>query len=379
MTHGLYIHVPFCIRKCPYCDFYSVEDLSAIEVYLKALVSEMQMRAEGFAGAVFDTVYFGGGTPSVLGALRISKILEAASRHFSIQTDAEITLEANPGTLSCSSMAQYRSAGVNRINIGVQSFNDFSLSFLGRIHSARNAVEALDGAQKAGFSNIGMDLIYGLPGQSNGAWQKDLAAAAAFAPSHISCYMLTYEPATQITKDMDAGRFEALPEKRVADMFVKASKFLSARGFCHYEISNFAASENECSRHNRKYWQNHPYLGLGPSAHSYAEPERFWNCKDLKHYTASLSAECLPTARTESLSAPQMMMESIYLGLRQADGIDTVKFEKRFAVDFNQIFGPVVKRFVKSGHGLADESAFRLTCRGMLFADSIALEMTRMI
>ncbi|MBA2883080.1 oxygen-independent coproporphyrinogen-3 oxidase [Desulfosalsimonas propionicica] len=379
MLPGLYIHVPFCVRKCRYCDFYSIADLSAVDVYMDALIAEMQMQAAGFKDAFFDTIYLGGGTPSVLGPGRTGRVLEAAAKHFHILPGAEITLEANPGTLAARSLAQYRSAGVSRINIGVQSFNDANLSFLGRIHCARQAADALRAAEKAGFSDIGLDLIYGLPGQGRDSWQKDLEAAAGFCPAHVSCYMLTYEPGTRLSADKDAGRIKPLSEDRVSAMFVQAQDFFAEKGYQHYEISNFAVHRAKRSRHNQKYWNNASYLGLGPAAHSYTEPERFWNHADLSRYIRDLSAGRLPTAASERLTDSQMMIEAVYLGLRQSDGIDVALLEKRFNRDFGQMFGSVIRRFEETGHMRISHNRCRLTSRGMLFLDSIAAEMAGVI
>jgi oxygen-independent coproporphyrinogen-3 oxidase len=379
MLPGLYIHVPFCVRKCRYCDFYSIADLSAVDAYMDALIAEMQMRAAGFKDAVFDTVYLGGGTPSLLGPGRTGRVLEAAAKHFHILPGAEITLEANPGTLEARSLAQYRSAGVTRINIGVQSFDDANLSFLGRIHCASQAADALRAAEKAGFSDIGMDLIYGLPGQGRDSWQKDLEAAAGFCPAHVSCYMLTYEPGTRLAADYNAGRTKALSEERVSAMFVQAQDFFAEKRYQHYEISNFAACRDKRSRHNQKYWNNASYLGLGPAAHSYTEPDRFWNHADLSRYIRDLSAGRLPMAASERLTGSQMMLETVYLGLRQSDGIDVALLEKRFNRDFGQMFGPVIRRFEETGHMRTSHNRCRLTSRGMLFLDSIAAEMAGMI
>ena len=379
MLPGLYIHVPFCVRKCRYCDFYSIADLSAVDAYMDALIAEMQMRAAGFKDAVFDTVYLGGGTPSVLGPGRTGRVLEAAAKHFHILPGAEITLEANPGTLEARSLAQYRSAGVTRINIGVQSFNDANLSFLGRIHCASQAADALRAAEKAGFSDIGMDLIYGLPGQGRDSWQKDLEAAAGFCPAHVSCYMLTYEPGTRLAADNNAGRTKPLSEDRVSAMFVQAQDLFAEKGYQHYEISNFAVHRAKRSRHNQKYWNNASYLGLGPAAHSYTEPDRFWNHADLSRYIRDLSAGRLPMAASERLTGSQMMLEAVYLGLRQSDGIDMALLEKRFNRDFRQMFGSVIRRFEETGHMRTSHNRCRLTSRGMLFLDSIAAEMAGMI
>ena len=377
MTWGLYIHVPFCLRKCPYCDFYSISDFSRQADYVAALIAEMAMRA--VPEAVFDTVYLGGGTPSVLAPSALECILDAARQNFSILPDAEVTLEANPGTITQESLAAYSSAGVNRLNIGVQSFNDASLAFLGRIHTASQAVAALKSAERAGFENIGLDLIYGLPHQNESAWQADLSAAAAFFPSHVSCYMLTLEPGTKMAADKDTGRFVPPGEERVSAMFVQAAEFLSGRGYQHYEISNFAAANSAKSRHNLKYWQNRPYIGLGPAAHSYIEPERFWNCRSVDTYISEISAGRTPTAGSERLTDSQMMIEALYLDLRQAGGIDIPGFEERFGVDFQEMFGPAAAPFINSKQMLLDGQCCRLTRNGMLLLDTIAAELSEMI
>lgn len=378
MNRGLYIHVPFCVRKCPYCDFYSIADTFLKAAYEGALVKEMQMRSSGMQEAVFDSVYLGGGTPTVLEPAETARILEAAHRHFPILQDCEITIEANPGTVNPKILAELRAAGINRINIGVQSFNDACLSFLGRIHSAKQAAEALDASEKAGFENIGLDLIYGLPGQNRGSWRKDLAAAASFSPSHVSCYMLTPEPGTEFADCLDKGRFSLPPEERVSEMFVQASKFLASRGYKHYEISNFASSWNTRSRHNLKYWNNAPYTGLGPSAHSYEEPVRSWNLPDINDYIRRLDSGSRPPGGSENLNCSQMITEAVYLGLRQAGGIDISAFERRFMIDFAGTFAPAAQRFADSGHMVLTDDSCRLTLGGMIILDTIAAHMAEL-
>lgn len=376
MTWGLYVHVPFCVRKCPYCDFYSTEDTSRKDAYKYALVREIRMRAYSAPHASFDTVYLGGGTPTVLEPLDVEHILDALHLNFSILPNPEITIEANPGTVTKSTLKAFKSAGVNRINIGVQSFNDANLSFLGRIHSSSQAAEALHAAPKAGFENIGVDLIYGIPEQNKGSWQKDLTAAAAFSPSHISCYMLTLEPGTKMHARREAGKFSMPAEDRVSAMFIQASKFLASRGYEHYEISNFSSSGQTRSQHNQKYWQNLPYIGFGPSAHSYIEPERFWNTKTLESYISLLVSGIPPTSETEHLTPSQLMLEAVYLGLRRCEGIDIREFENRFGVDFAEIFGPVTEKFIYSGFMLSDNDSCRLTLHGMLYLDTIASQLS---
>ncbi|MFP4257353.1 MAG: radical SAM family heme chaperone HemW [Desulfobacterales bacterium] len=371
MPPGLYIHVPFCIRKCPYCDFYSTEDLSFQQAYADALVREMSLRASFIPDAAFDTVYLGGGTPSTLDPSTLGRILEAAHRHFSIDPAAEITMEANPGTVAPKTLSACRSVGVNRINIGVQSFNDKNLAFLGRIHSAQQAKDSIYAARRAGFENIGLDLIYGLPGQDAASWQKDLSCAAAFAPSHISCYMLTMEEGTKMAKDRDAKKFTPLCEELVSSMFLQASEYLCSAGYQHYEISNFALSDKTRSAHNQKYWKNASYVGLGPSAHSYIEPERSWNHRSLHRYIRAVCQNRLPTEDSEHLAGSQLMIEALYLGLRQSDGIDIKKFENRFKKNFHQMLAPQLDHLASSGLLSLTTRTCRPTLQGMLYMDSI--------
>lgn len=367
---GLYIHIPFCVRKCPYCDFYSTTDRTLIPAFVNALAAEMAMRPA--PEQVFDSVYIGGGTPSMLRERDISRILETAHRAFAIEKGAEITIEANPGTISGNWLKGCRSAGINRINLGVQSFNDANLAFLGRIHTAGEAESALRTAEAAGFENIGLDLIYALPGQTPENWRADIAAALEYTPAHLSCYMLTFESGTAMDADRIAGCFTVAPESRQASFFLQAREQLLRHGYDHYEISNYAHSSHGRSRHNSKYWNNAPYVGLGPAAHAYAEPVRSWNVRSTRDYIRMISAGILPIGETEILDLEQQMIEAVYLGLRQADGIDYGIFHRRFGIDFLEMFSGVVGRFANSGDLVADGRGCRLAAKGMLLHEAIA-------
>ncbi|MFZ0484073.1 MAG: radical SAM family heme chaperone HemW, partial [Desulfobacterales bacterium] len=335
---GLYIHIPFCIEKCPYCDFYSITDLSLQPAFLDALASEMNMTRE--LDQVFDTLYIGGGTPSVLNINIIDNIIKTAHECFNILSDAEITLEVNPGTATPEQLKGYRRAGVNRINIGVQSFNSANLDFLARIHSAKDARLAVKWAHKAGYENIGLDLIYGIPDQTKSSWLMDLRSALEFNPQHLSCYMLSFEPGTPMHKDLQHRIFNPLPDHRVCELFETTRSYLNANGYVQYETSNFArevidvsgikSAHSNLSRHNVKYWNFSPYIGLGPSAHSFIEPQRFWNHSDVKKYIQELSMGKLPRSGKESLSREQLMIEAVYLGLRQTKGIGVDEFDEKF-------------------------------------------------
>ncbi|ACL02811.1 oxygen-independent coproporphyrinogen III oxidase [Desulfatibacillum aliphaticivorans] len=366
---GLYIHVPFCRKKCRYCDFYSVTDDSAIPAYIKALKREMQIR-EWDAGP-FDTVFFGGGTPSVLPPGRVAEILERASLIFGIAPDAEVTLEANPGTVSQNDLEAFQQAGVNRISLGVQSLDDQTLQFLGRIHSAFEARLALDWAMEAGFDSVGCDLIYGVPGQTRESWTKDLEDVLAYGPDHLSCYILTIEESTPLGRALERGEFSPMDEGRVGELFLHTSDFLESKGFLHYEISNFARGREKACRHNLHYWNHAPYLGLGPAAHSFLEIGRQWNVSDLEIYLAMVNAGRMPMEESEILTEEQHMLEWLYTGLRQAKGIDAGEFLRRFDKAFLDIFGPDWKRLQDEGLARESSQSFALTKKGMLFSDGV--------
>ena len=375
---GLYIHIPFCRRKCGYCDFYSVTDTVLAAEFLTALETEMRLRAD--RSLDFDTIYIGGGTPSVLRADDIRRILNAVENTFDVRPDAEITLEVNPGTVTPPMLRELRAAGINRISIGVQSFQDRNLEFLGRIHSARDAAATLRGAREGGIARIGLDLIYGLPGQTVAAWLNDLRQALHFAPDHLSCYSLTYEPGTPLFDDLGANRFEAAADAAVAELFLNTAEFLQDHGFEHYEISNFARGRGARSRHNCKYWSlTAAYIGLGPSAHSFVAPERRWNRPDVGFYIQTLSNGELPLEARETLTRSQMMIEAVYLGLRQSRGIDVEAFETWFGIDFEDIFGTVLARCEERGLLQMTPGNCRLTLRGMLLLDAVAAELVEKI
>ena len=371
---GLYIHVPFCVRKCPYCNFYSITDLSFKNNFIRALFKEIDSIGE--FPLPFDTIYFGGGTPSLFSAEEISSILNKLFDHFNINPDVEITMETNPGTTRDTDFRSYFDAGINRLNIGVQSFQSKHLEFLGRIHSSKDAFTALMSSRKAGFSNIGIDLIYGLPGQNLKDWENDLQTAISFHPEHFSCYMLTYERGTPFYAARETGRILLPDETLEEDFFTFTWEFLSAHEYLPYEISNFSRKVSEMeglyrSRHNQKYWNFSPYLGLGPSAHSYMDPERFWNVKTLDQYLRTIESGKSPTAGRETLTMEQQMMESVFLGLRTADGINLKRFEKKFGPVFFELFSKPLKILEQKGYLIISSAFCALTPPGMRFHDSI--------
>jgi oxygen-independent coproporphyrinogen-3 oxidase len=370
---GLYVHIPFCVQKCRYCDFYSQTDLSLRPRFLDALMSEMEMvSAEGLR---FDTLYIGGGTPSVYGYRDIGQIVNAVQQNFDIRPDSEITIEVNPGTTTIEQFEGYRATGVNRLNIGAQSFNQRKLGFLGRIHTPDEARKAITDAHRWGFKNIGIDLIYGLPQQSRVDWLEDLKQAVAFNPTHLACYMLTYEKGTPLHDDLKSGRVQELPGDQGRALFDTTIEFLEDNGFYQYEISNFArlamGPASTISRHNLKYWTRAPYIGLGPSAHSFINSRRSWNVSNLDAYLTAIESGQTPIADKEVLTREQEMIEAIYLGLRMTQGIDLVWFKQKFGIDFSQTFKDSVSDLTKRNYLKVDASYAALTRQGRAFLDGI--------
>jgi oxygen-independent coproporphyrinogen III oxidase len=279
---GLYIHVPFCRTKCPYCDFYSCTDVQLVNDFIIALEKELLYYCKSFPAV--DTVYLGGGTPTVLPDAALAAITAMVHRHVAVAPNAEITLEANPNDLNSERLANFRSFGFNRLSLGVQSFDDEVLQFLGRRHSAEEARRAIVFAREGGFDNISIDLMYGIPGQSQQDWFATLRAALRFAPAHLSCYQLTIKEETPFFACMQKGAFQLCTEEEQAELFIATSALLEESRYSHYEVSSFCRSDNLQARHNSIYWEHVPYLGLGPSAHSFDGRRRWWNVKSAAGY-----------------------------------------------------------------------------------------------
>jgi oxygen-independent coproporphyrinogen-3 oxidase len=354
-------------------------DHSSVPVFLDVLEREIELA--GGIDQTFDTLYIGGGTPSVLEPEALVRINETIHRHFNICTDVETTLEVNPGTVSRDSLAKYRRAGINRLNIGVQSFHDENLEFLGRIHSVDEALSSIEWARQAGFDNVGLDLIYGLPGQDKKNWLNDLSRALETETEHLSCYMLTCESGTPLSRDVENGRIQWPEDGTVRELFDTTIEFLTTHGFRQYEISNFArqtedGSAARYSRHNQKYWSFAPYIGLGPSAHSFIAPERYWNIRILEDYVRQIKSGQLPIAEKETLTREQMIMEAIYLGLRTTRGIDLNGFEKMFEIGFLQTFKAKIAELAKDHLLKVTHTHCALTPKGMAYLDSIAAMFT---
>ena len=310
---GVYIHIPFCVRRCAYCDFFSTTLLELREAYVEAVLKEIKKRREE-AGTI-RTIYIGGGTPSTLKAEQIQRMIEAVGA-----PDAtEVTMEMNPGDASAEYLKAIREAGINRLSIGIQSFQDELLQLIGRRHNAVQAIEAVRMAQKAGFENLSIDLMYALPGETMAQWEADIETALGLKVQHISSYGLMYEEGTAMTKRLEEGEIEAVDEDTENAMYDTLCQRLKEAGFVHYEVSNFALPGFE-AQHNSSYWDGTPYVGIGAGAHSYLPPARSWNPSDLNAYIQGIEGGSL-VRESETLSEKDMYNERIMLGLRTSKGI----------------------------------------------------------
>jgi len=316
---GLYLHVPFCRTKCPYCDFYSITTDSGAAGWFEAILRETAEYRRAFCA--FDTLYIGGGTPSLLGEGEIRALFDACTAAFDFALDSEITIEANPDDVTASKLDAWRDLGVNRVSLGVQSFDDAELRFLRRRHDAAQAERSIGDIRTAGFANVGLDLMYGFEGQSLAAWERTLERALGFAPEHLSCYQMTIDPETEFGKMLEAGTLTSVGEECERSFFMRTAEILRSRGYLHYEISNFARDERFISRHNHKYWSHAPYLGLGPSAHSFKDGMRWWNVRSVEAYCRSLARGESAVEGRETLTEGELALETLYLGLRTRDGV----------------------------------------------------------
>jgi oxygen-independent coproporphyrinogen III oxidase len=368
---GLYIHIPFCLSKCAYCSFYSIKSINLIPDYLAALQKEIKFYSKYFSS--FDTIYIGGGTPSLLTPEQLACIFRSIRKTYKITANAEITLEANPGDISLEYLKTLRSIGINRLNIGIQSFHDKLLKFLGRRHSVRDAIAAIDAARQAGFDNLGIDLIYGVQGGGIKSWKNDLQKAVALAPEHISCYQLSLDAKTPLYKQYVKESFPRLTEDQELKFFLTTSAQLEDAGYIHYEVSNFARTEHLQSRHNRKYWRHLPYLGLGPGAHSFLEQKRWWNSSSVRGYLQEISDGKMPLENSEELSLEQLQLEALFLGLRTKAGIDLKLYQRKYGMDLLAEKKQVIEKLMENKLVQLERGFLIPTRNGLAVADSLAL------
>jgi oxygen-independent coproporphyrinogen-3 oxidase len=372
MSAGIYIHIPFCESKCGYCDFYSVTDLSKMDTFLSALQKEILLVSGELNNLnTFNTIYIGGGTPSILSTEQLHCILELIHKAFSIQTNAEITIEVNPGTLNKSQLQEYKTFGINRLSIGVQSFNDQELQFLGRIHDAGQSMQIISEANKAGFENINIDLIYALPGQTLNSWKASMKKASELKPAHISAYNLTIEKDTPFYELKKQGKLKIHTEYQEEKFFMLTDSFLSKAGYQHYEISNFARGKENESKHNKNYWNHKHYLGFGPAAHSFWKNSRWGNCKSVREYYNKLNDNKRPLEFIETLSSRDLEFETIFLSLRTYKGLNLKKFQKKFEIDFAEKYKYTYLRLLDNDFAKLNNQYFYLTGKGMALYDEI--------
>lgn len=404
MDASVYIHIPFCVRKCLYCDFNSYAGKEALfESYVEALRAEIRLGAAQYPDAGISTVYFGGGTPTVLPPERLADIVNEVRESFHVAPDAEITIEANPGGSAVggcqpSAIGRFRKrAGLplppfrgeagrgvgtirtpqsalrnlfNRLSLGIQSLCDDELRLLGRPHTSEEAVRAFSDARRAGFQNISLDLMYGIPGQTLESWRRTLDGVLQLGPEHVSLYSLTVEEGTPFFAMRAAGQLSPPDEDAEADMYEEAIRTLTAAGFEHYEISNFAKPGFEC-RHNIIYWRNQPYFGFGAGATSYLEGVRATHVPTVEEYIRRIQAGKDTTAAEECLAGRAAMGETMFLGLRMLRGVDERVFSERYGAAPQTVFHEEIEELVSRGLLESENGSLRLTHTGLLFADNV--------
>jgi oxygen-independent coproporphyrinogen III oxidase len=379
-TVSLYVHIPFCHTRCYYCDFNTYAGILPLrEPYVRALLSEIALageQAQQSDGSLrrARTIFFGGGTPSLLTVAQVRRLLNACRAAFALDEDAEITLEANPGTLTGEQLVGLREAGINRLSLGSQSFDAQLLKTLGRIHTPQEITGAVHSARAAGFTSINLDFMFGLPGQSMRHWQETLEQALALGPEHLSLYSLIIEEGTPFFDWTREGRIVPGDEDLCADMYEYADERLQAAGYANYEISNWALPGHQ-SRHNLTYWRNLPYIGMGAGAHSFFVGKRFSNERDPQQYINTLKKRRLPVVESETIEKMQEMSETAFLALRTAEGLHLPTFEERFSTPFASFASDRLRLVEEAGLLEQAEGWLRLSKRGRLLGNEVFLRL----
>ncbi|MFZ5946023.1 MAG: radical SAM family heme chaperone HemW [Bacillota bacterium] len=371
MIEALYVHIPFCEAKCNYCDFTSFSGCSeeTKEQYVEALKREA-LRQKGLFPMHLKSIFFGGGTPTCLSSGLLVHLLNFLCTHFPIADNIEISTEANPGTIDREKLTLLKNGGVNRISLGIQSFNPYQLQRLGRIHTEQQAFEAYNLVREAGFANVNIDLMYGLPEQGIEDWQNTLQKVITLNPEHISLYQLKIECGTPLGDEYKSGVLGEFDDEQALKMYRAAIDTLGQKGYIHYEISNFARRGFK-SRHNQMYWLTRPYLGLGAGAHSYLPPYRKENIGDLQKYTDSLlKGEAAPSFN-EKISTNMAMAETMFMGLRLLDGVNIEEFSKRYNTNSFQVFSDPIKKCISNGLLEVKGNRIRLTEKGLYLGNLV--------
>jgi len=375
MSSSLYIHIPFCVAKCSYCSFNSYAGLERLqERYVDALAVECSQVASEGQRTPLKTVFLGGGTPSVLSNEQLKHLFGVISTDFEIAKGAEISIEANPGTVDAEKFDTLRQCGVNRLSIGVQSFDDHELRTIGRIHSAAEARSAVETAQAAGFHNLSIDLMYGLPGQTAESWQQSLDTALSLSVQHLSLYQLTVEEETPLEGMIQKGRVQLPDEDVVADLDTITASLLAKSDFRQYEISNYAEKNYQC-RHNVNYWNNRDYYGLGAGAVSYSHGTRVKNIADPSHYCALLESGQSVHAEEECLQREESFRETVIMALRMNKGVSTDDLQARYGLDFEQLYGDIVQDLCGRNLLARGNKNVYLTAKGRTFANLVMAEL----
>lgn len=369
---GIYIHIPFCKQACHYCDFHFSTSLKLRTELVDSICKELELRKDYLKNQQVETIYFGGGTPSLLNREELQSILDKVYELFSVKENPEITLEANPDDLTQEKLTELEALPINRLSIGIQSFRADDLKMMNRAHNLKQALQCVPAVREHGFQNISIDLIYGIPGLTNDEWKANLEQAFALDPDHISSYCLTIEPGTAFAHFVKKGKLNPVDEEMAANQFEIMVKAMKENGFDHYEVSNFG-KPGFYSRHNTSYWLGKHYLGIGPSAHSFDGKSRSWNVANNSRYIKSLEKNELPI-ETEELSLQTQYNEYIMTSLRTIWGISVEKMKEDFDVDFEKKFESELKRFESEGWIEKVGDTWKVTEEGMLMADGIAAE-----
>ncbi len=372
---GIYLHIPFCIQRCSYCNFFSVVSINLVNEVINAIIKELSIRKDYLKNEPVQTIYFGGGTPSLLTIQQIEKLLNTVYTNFPVEQNAEITFEANPDDLTKNYLFDLKEVGINRLSIGIQSFDDDKLKILNRRHNATQAHEAVREAQKAGFSNISIDLIYGLPFQSLDEWETDLDKAFSLSIQHLSAYGLTFEEKTLLSKQKEKKIIEPADEELMIKMYELLLEESSKKGFDAYEISNFSLP-GFYSRHNSSYWNQTAYLGVGPSAHSYNGISRQWNVAAIQKYTEGILKNS-SFYEQEILSLEDRYNEYVLLGLRTKNGINIDALEQNFGTELKDFCLENIKTFIDNEKAYRCGSFLRLNTKGKLISDTIIAQLMK--
>lgn len=370
---GIYIHIPFCKKRCTYCDFYTEVAPKLIPTLVDNIIKELEIRKDYLQNEPIHTIYFGGGTPSILKIDQFSKIFDVIYSTYPVDKDAEVTFEANPDDLTVEFFNSIHSLPFNRISIGIQSFNDEDLKRVNRRHSAKQAIEAVKNSQNAGFNNISIDLIYGLPLQTLADWEQQLNTALGLNVQHISAYGLTYEEGTALWKQREKGKVKPVDDDIMNEMYLLLVKKTKEKGFEAYEISNFA-TQGFRSRHNSSYWKQSAYLGIGPSAHSYDLNSRQWNVASITKYIEAIEHNTLLFER-EELTLFDRYNDYVMVSLRTLEGIDLAFLEQTFGPELRKYCYENIKSFIDSNNVIFANDRLRLTDEGIMISNQILIQL----